>query len=257
MLSAVVELPHGERAALRLVELHQIAEARVAQRAPPGRRGIRAVRAGHRVGVVACEKSLAQRVGEVAAQRHAHSVDRIRVRPRSICSARNASDGSARPRPRTPGRVARRRARARKRRRTPPATPSGLPSARRLDPAQHDVGGEPLARLPAIEGIAVVRHQVRELGVAVVVLRTTGAEKPRSSEGTGCAGTFYEVRSAARPAVSDSTRSLPARAASPSSCSGRSRAVRARPARPRAECGTAASPLCPASAACDCLSVSV
>ena len=44
------------------------------------------------------------------------------------------------------------------------------------------------AGFPLVEGVAVVGQQERPLGGAVVRSRTTGAEKPRSSDGTGRVG---------------------------------------------------------------------
>ena len=49
--------------------------------------------------------------------------------------------------------------------------------------------------------------------------RITGAEKRRSSEGTGFAGTFVKTKRSSA-CFSESTRSVPAGAGSPSSCSG-------------------------------------
>ena len=76
---------------------------------------------------------------------------------------------------------------------------------------------EALAGLPAVERIAVVAQQDQQLGVAEAVDETTGAEKPRSSDGTGRLVDADEGEERLRASSSTSTRDVAAAASGSSS----------------------------------------
>ncbi len=79
------------------------------------------------------------------------------------------------------------------------------------------MGRDLLARLPAVEGIAVVERQELQPLEATGPRSRTGAEKPRSSDGTGGAGDIDEAEGLRSPRAASARASRVGAASSPAS----------------------------------------
>jgi hypothetical protein len=165
MLLADLELAHGQGARLVVVQLAQIAQAEVAQRAPPGGRRCRLVRAAGGVRFVGLQQRATQLFGDKTAQAIARFVQGARVDQGHLFGKRRfAGQGQGF------------------------GGESGIgigvfekpcggfdeglrPVGRAADRdvfggCQDQAAGQALPGFPAIEGVAVVGQQVRQLFVA-------------------------------------------------------------------------------------------